>query len=437
MARMAPTLAGPRARTARALAYAPELARVARARLARGATRLGLTRSGAGALLAGAFLWLIARIVAGDAVYLVAYGLIGLVVIGRAVAPRRVTLDARRLGLDARLMEGDAGFVDLEIEARRRTSLVVIEEQMDPRLGPTVSVPVDGLRPGEPWLHRYRVRAHRRGEFVVGPLLAVTTDPLDLARHTHPLADATTVIVHPRVEQISTRLLTRQLEDPPVRPPVSQPWPSGLEFHGMREYVPGDDLRRVVWRASARTGRIMVREAEQGVTDRVTIVLDTAASHHSPPAEGTSESFETSVRCAASLTVHYLNRGLEVTVTTGDGNLTRPLRGTRTQIEALDALARLEPGREGVGASLARIGAGGMHNDHIIVITPVFDPSAAGALSGVVRRGTSALLILVEQPGGAGAGDAPAVRGCQALTLAPHQSLADALAGAVGPGMGR
>jgi hypothetical protein len=81
--------------------------------------------------------------------------------------------------------------------------------------------------------------------------------------------------VHPRVEQVSDRPLSRQFEDPPIRPPVSKPWPSGFEFYGMREYVPGDDLRRIVWRASARTGKVMVREAEQGITDHVTVVLDT------------------------------------------------------------------------------------------------------------------------------------------------------------------
>jgi len=47
---------------------------------------------------------------------------------------------------------------------------------------------------------------------------------------------------------------------------VSKPWPSGLEFYAS-EYVPGDDLRGIVWRASARTGKVMVREAEQGITD--------------------------------------------------------------------------------------------------------------------------------------------------------------------------
>ena len=60
----------------------------------------------------------------------------------------------------------------------------------------------------------------------------------------------------------------------------------------MREYAPGDDLRRIVWRAQARTGKLMVREAEQGITDHITIILDTDRGTHSRDGEGLSESFE-------------------------------------------------------------------------------------------------------------------------------------------------
>ena len=60
----------------------------------------------------------------------------------------------------------------------------------------------------------------------------------------------------------------------------------------MREYVRGDDLRRIVWRATARTGRVMVREAEQGITDHITVILDTDRASHSHDAEDLSESFE-------------------------------------------------------------------------------------------------------------------------------------------------
>ena len=159
---------------------------------------------------------------------------------------------------------------------------------MPERLGAPVRVPITKLPSGQTVTHRYGLRCARRGVYQVGPLVAVAGDPLGLSRRETLVAEPFELLVHPRVELVSDRPLTRQFEDPPIRPPVSKPWPSGLEFYGMREYVPGDDLRRIVWRATARTGKIMVREAEQGITDHITIILDTDRGSHSRDGEGLS-----------------------------------------------------------------------------------------------------------------------------------------------------
>ena len=97
------------------------------------------------------------------------------------------------------------------------------------------------------------MRPSLRGVYQLGPLAAEWTDPFGLARHQQVLTDAVDVIVHPTTEAIFDRPLTRLWEDPPFRPPVSKPWPQGFEFYGMRDYVPGDDPRRIVWTAAART----------------------------------------------------------------------------------------------------------------------------------------------------------------------------------------
>lgn len=47
-----------------------------------------------------------------------------------------------------------------------------------------------------------------------------------------------------------------------------------LEFYGLREYLPGDDLRRIDWKASSRLGKLIVREFLKERESDVYIVLD-------------------------------------------------------------------------------------------------------------------------------------------------------------------
>src|SRR5258706_1229662 len=312
---------------------------------------LSLTTSGYIALCGAVIAWALGRVVAGPVMYMAAYGAVAFVGLALATAPRRLGLRVERTGLSPRTREGERLDVEITLRAKRGVSTFVLEERIPDKLGTPVRVPIARLGAGKEVTHHYSLRCARRGAYQVGPLVAVAADPLGLSRRETVVAEPFELLVHPSVELVSDRPLTRQFEDPPIRPPVSKPWPSGLEFYGMREYVPGDDLRRVVWRASARTGQTMVREAGQGVTDQITIVVDTNRTFHKRDAEGLSESFEHGVRAAASLGVRHLREGYEVRLLANDGWITRAQRGAGQQLALLDSLARLTMSRTGLGSA--------------------------------------------------------------------------------------
>ena len=84
-----------------------------------------------------------------------------------------------------------------------------------------------------------------------------------------------------------------------------------------REYRNGDDLRRVHWRSTARTGELMVRREEQPWESRATIVLDTRRQGHR--GEGPTSSFEWAVSAAASVGLHLRHSGYKIRLVTGSG----------------------------------------------------------------------------------------------------------------------
>ena len=396
---------------------------------------IGITRYGQIAVLGAVVLWVMARVVAGVAMYLFAYGIVLLIGLAYVVAPKRLRLDGERAGLFPRMQEGDRLDVEVKLTAKRRVSTFILEERLPERLGNPVRVPITSLSSGSTVSHYYALRAARRGVYNVGPLVAVAGDPLGLTERETVVAEPFELLVHPRVEMVSDRPLTRQFEDPPIRPPVSKPWPSGLEFYGMREYNPGDDLRRIVWRASARVGKIMVREAEQGITDQITVMIDTDRGSHSRDGEDLSESFEAGIRVAASLGVRHLREGYEVRCETNGGPLTRPLRGGTSQLILLDNLARLELTREPLANMIMRMVSDGRRAAHNILVTPRLGDLEAAQLKLLLNTGVSILVVaLLWDEENAHTPGVAAALGCQVVAVHPGQDLTTALYQDIGAG---
>jgi uncharacterized protein (DUF58 family) len=53
---------------------------------------------------------------------------------------------------------------------------------------------------------------------------------------------------------------------------------AGMELHEIREHRPGDSFKTIAWKASARAGKLLVREVEREVQDTLQLVLDVSGS---------------------------------------------------------------------------------------------------------------------------------------------------------------
>jgi uncharacterized protein (DUF58 family) len=389
--------------------------------------RSGLTKVGRTALVAAVVPWLIAYLVAGTALYIFSYGTV--LVVGGAflLAPRKLKITGERAGLFPRVQMGDRLEVALSLTAGRRIGTFILDERVPPALGMPVRVPVAGIGRGQTVSHDYSIACTRRGVYQVGPLVAVAGDPIGLTQRETVVCEPFELLVHPQVERVAGRPLTRQYEDPPMRPPVSKPWPSGMDLYGMREFRPGDNIRRIVWRATARTGKLMIWEAEQGITDRILIVLDTDRGHHSRDGEF-SESFEAGVKVAASLGVAHLGDGYEVRCETNGGALTRALRGVDKTLLLLDALARVDLGRDPLTQVLRRLHANPQRDTHYVLVTPRLTAQDAAQLKLLLDTGVSvAVVALLWNPEDSETMGRAASLGCQVIGVGPGDDVGAAL----------
>jgi uncharacterized protein (DUF58 family) len=355
-------------------------------------TKSGFSRSGIvlGGVVVAA--WVLGRVVAGKPMYLLAYASAILLLAFRFVAFRtRPAVHGARGVAVARVSEGAEVPITISLTADKNASTLLLEEKVPLLLGSSAQIAVPEIAAGRTVEHAYTVAAWRRGVYLLGPLVVRWGDPFGLTQREAELAPPFELLVHPRVEPLTDRPLTRMWEDPPMRPPISKPWPSGAEFYGMRPYVPGDDVRRIVWRAFARTRQLLVREAEQGISDKVVILFDDNSRFHSHGV--VSDSFEAGIRAAASVGAHHLAAGYVVTYETNGGLKLDALRHGPARTRFLDEMARAERGSDRLGPAISRLLASGHRDAHLFVITPFLEPESASRLELLMQRGVQITVV--------------------------------------------
>ena len=209
------------------------------------------------------------------------------------------------------------------------------------------SFPVPRLEPGQGHDELFTIPTQRRAVLTMGPVRSVRQDPLDLLRREQAWTDPEQLYVHPRTVRLdnpSTGFL-RDLEGSPTKDLAND----DVSFHALREYVPGDDLRHVHWRSTARTGTLMIRQFEETRRSQFVIMLETRLADYADEAE-----FELGVSIAASLSRSAQADGRDVTVFTSSATL-----ASVTPERLMDAYSAIEPSssRESFGDRARVVGA--------------------------------------------------------------------------------
>ena len=271
-------------------------------------------------------------------VLVVALPLITAVVIGRAryrlALARTVTPQLVSAGQPARVT------LTLTNEGRTPSGVLLLEDHVPYVLGTRPRFVVDGV--GHGW-HRqvsYQVRSDVRGRFEIGPMTVRVNDAFGLVELGRAFRTTVPLIVTPRIVELPAIPLGGGWTGSGDNRPRAFAFGSAEDVT-VREYRQGDDLRRVHWRSSARTGELMVRREEQPWQSRATLVLDNRLLVHR--GQGIASSLEAAVSVTASIASHLTRRGFAVRLVTAAGEDTSNawhLRDAGIDIgELLEALA--------------------------------------------------------------------------------------------------
>ena len=250
------------------------------------------------------------------------------------------------------------------------------------------------LRRGEQRTIPLSVRCARWGLYDVGALELRARDPLRILVWEERVEPTHRLRAYPRGEEL-LRILPPRETQVFTGSEVARAKGDGIEYADIREYVPGDRLRSINWRASARRGTFVVNERHPERNTDVVLFVDSFADVR---LEGRS-TLDDAVRATATLASRYLERRDRVGLVTFGGVLRwlQPGMGPGQRLRLVETL--LETGVEptytwrDVNVIPARILP---PKALVLAITPLVDPRFVTTIADLRARGYDVAVVEVD-----------------------------------------
>ncbi len=279
---------------------------------------------------------------------------------------------------------GQAGqhFISVIDQLPRGAQLVDGENQF---LGPFVQ--------GQSAQFTYRVELPR-GKHVFSQCTITGWSRWGLASRVESVAYESIVIAHPKIDPIGAITIRPRRTRAFAGPVKANQGGQGLDFFGCRSYVPGDDIRRVNWRAFARQDTLIVNEYELERLADVNIIVDARLQAHCQL--DTQTTFDYSLRAAGSLASHFLRIGNIVGLLVyGDiVHWVFPGVGKRQERKILDALACSYAADKEVFEDLRNVPTRLFPaQSQLVFVSPLIDEDDVEVVALLIDQGYSIILV--------------------------------------------
>ena len=336
-----------------------------------------------------------------------------LIVIAISFAWSRVSLTglsfARRLSSD-RAQVGDQLREELAVSNKSIFGKLFLELEDRSTLPGHLANRVIKIGPRSARQWRVASVARQRGKHRLGPITLRSGDPFGLFRRQKHLSGSLDLVVYPLTVDLDPYVPGSVLQSGGGTIQRRSPTPT-TTVGGIREYMEGDSINRVSWTATARAGRLMVKEFESDPTADVWIILDL----YSPDSDGTrsvvtnfqsddplgwlTNDLEYRVMLAGSLARRALalGRSVGLIMNAAQPVVLPPERSDRQYVRILELLA-VVPGRaNSTLAELLTSITARFHRDNVLLtVTSETSPHLIAFLASMRRRRISSELMLVD-----------------------------------------
>ncbi|MFQ6122111.1 MAG: DUF58 domain-containing protein [Dehalococcoidales bacterium] len=240
---------------------------------------------------------------------------------------------------------------------------------------------VTSLKPRSTTVFSYTATGYRRGYYASSNTTLQASGPLELMVRRRTFQLPLNLTVYPAYYQ---------MEGLSVADAAWTDWGNAVksraaaEFYSSREYQPGEPLRHIHWRNTARLGRFMLKEFEQASQDSVTVAFETGRDF----GRGRQTTLEYSIKITASLAKLCANSGRSIDIVAGEA-----LLYNAAWREAMDYLAHLEVGGKAVLAELVTAPKLGRV---IVAIVPAIEAELALTLSRLAEQVNWLVVVLLE-----------------------------------------
>jgi uncharacterized protein (DUF58 family) len=247
----------------------------------------------------------------------------------------------------------------------------------------------------------YSLVTHKRGYFSLGPLVAKFGDTLGLVPIQELDKPPDYITVYPRIISINELKLPSQSPLGTLR--HHQPiFEDPTRARGKREYVAGDSLRSVDWKATAATDQLQVKQYEPSIALQTAIFLNLNLQEYIT--KHRVDSTELAIVIAASLanwivaqkqSVGLVTNGLDAHADHRPVQPIHPRKGRSQLIRILEMLARLQAAEVRPLAEMLRDETPRLPwGTTAVLITGQFNDALFDELFQMRRRGQSVVLVI-------------------------------------------